>query len=344
MMRITQIMLSKGRGGAERIFVDLIKGLSEQGVQVQAIMDERFPQRDELEAIENVFPCYVRPVSHWDPFTVSLLYRRVKKFKPNLLHCHLSRAALMGGKVATKLSLPAVVTTHNNIKLKYCSRIRYFLVLTEAQREYLTSNGVAAEAISKIPNFSNLSPVSKVSPKNVPVFVSYGRMVPKKGFDDLLQAFRQVLEKEPNARLLVGGDGKEKARLLQRVAKLDLESRVSFVGWVEEVKPFLAQGAVFVLPSRDEPFGIVLLEVMASGVPVVTTRTGGACEILSEETAYFARVADPQSLAQAMMQALNGSDRVERAAAALALFNKRYRQTSVLPLIIEYYHQLLSGF
>ena len=67
-MRITQIMFSKGWGGAERIFIDLVKGLAEQGVQVQAVMDARFPKRDQLEGLVNVFPVYVKPFSHWDFF------------------------------------------------------------------------------------------------------------------------------------------------------------------------------------------------------------------------------------------------------------------------------------
>jgi glycosyltransferase involved in cell wall biosynthesis len=340
-MKVTQIMLSKGWGGAERIFIDLVKGLAEQGVQVQAIMDARFPQRQQLEGVDNVHPVYVRPFSHWDFFAANKLTRAVSDFSPDIIHCHLSRGALMGGRAAKKLSVPAVVTTHNNIKLKYCRNIHQFLVLTESQRRYLTSNGVSDSTITKIPNFSNFEPVIEVIKREAPVFVAYGRFVPKKGFDDLLHAFHKVLQKQPNATLIIGGDGGEKEKLLQLVSSLKLEQHVSFVGWISDVKAFLSQGTVFVLPSRDEPFGIVLLEVMASGVPIVTTRTGGACEILTDETAYFAELADPTSLGEAMVQAIVDPQRQSKAEAALALFNQHYRKNSVVPKTLAYYQSLL---
>jgi len=97
-MRIIQVMLSKGWGGAERIYFDLVKSLAEQGVQVQAVMDERFPKKDQLEGVENVIPAYVRPFSHWDFFAAFKLYDTVHQFAPDVIHYHLCRAALMGGR------------------------------------------------------------------------------------------------------------------------------------------------------------------------------------------------------------------------------------------------------
>ena len=339
-MRITQIMFSKGWGGAERIYIDLVKGLAEQGVQVQAVMDARFPKRDQLEGLANVFPVYVKPFSHWDFFAASKLTRLIKQFNSDVIHCHLSRAALLGGKAAKRLLLPVVVTTHNNIKLKYCRDISQFLVLTESQRQYLESNGVQADTIKKIPNFSNFEPVKQVQPRNVPVFVAYGRMVPKKGYNDLLRAFQIVQQQQPEVSLIIGGDGPRKDELLALREELGLANNVTFSGWIDDVKTFLAQGSVFVLPSRDEPFGIVLLEVMANGLPIVTTKTGGALEILDDETAYFAELCDPESLAQAMLLALRDEQCWHKAERALALFNQRYRKDSVIPDTIVYYRQL----
>ncbi len=340
-MRISQVMLSKGWGGAERIFIDLVKGLAEQGVQVQAIMDERFPKKDQLEGIANVFPVYFRTFSHWDFLAATKLKQAVKQFSAELVHCHLSRAALMGGKAAVKLSIPSVVTTHNNIKLKYCRNIQRFLILTESQRQYLLGNGVKAESITKIPNFSNFEPVTELNPRSAPIFVAYGRMVPKKGYEDLLRAFQLVLQQQPEACLIIGGDGQEKDNLLALTDELNLRQKVTFSGWVEDVSQFLAQGSVFVLPSRNEPFGIVLLEVMASGLPIVTTKTGGAIEILSDDTAYFAELKNPASLAEAMLQGLTDEQRWHKAAQALSLFHDDYRKDSVVPRTIEYYRTLI---
>jgi len=238
--------------------------------------------------------------------------------------------------------VPSVVTTHNNIKLKYCRNINNFLVLTESQRAYLLDNGENGVLINKIPNFSNFEPVVEVVKRQVPMFVAYGRMVLKKGFEDLIRAFQLVEQDQADAKLVIGGDGPEKEKLVALVDELGLNQQVEFSSWVEDVKEFLAQGSVFVLPSRDEPFGIVLLEVMASGVPIVTTKTSGACEILTDETAYFAELADSLSLSQAMLPGLTDTKAWDKAIAALALFNDRYRKDSVIPKTIEYYHNISS--
>ncbi|MCF6218671.1 MAG: glycosyltransferase family 4 protein [Gammaproteobacteria bacterium] len=342
-MRITQIMLSKGWGGAERIFIDLVKGLAEQGIQVQVIMDRRFQQKKRLEGIDNIHPSFIRPLSHIDFIAAANLCKKMQRFSPDVVHCHLSRGALMGGRAAAKLSLPAVVTTHNNIKLKYCRNINYFIVLTEAQRDYLKGQGVSGEAIVKIPNFSNFQPTAEIKKSTNPIFVAYGRMVPKKGFIDLIHAFHLIAEKQPDAKLLIGGEGVGRNELQNWLLELGLQHQVSFVGWVEDVKQHLDRGAVFVLPSRDEPFGIVLLEVMACAVPIVTTKTTGACEILSDETAFFADVGDPVSLSDAMALALQSPERWQKAEAALALFNRHYRKGNVIPTTIEYYQNILAG-
>ncbi len=168
-------------------------------------------------------------------------------------------------------------------------------------------------------------------------------MVPKKGFDDLIHAFSLLQKRNPRAKLLLGGDGTEKDKLYRLTLELGLEQQVHFVGWIDDVKEFLSKGTVFVLPSRDEPFGIVLLEAMANGLPIVTTRTGGACEILTDETAFFSEIADPVSLGKAMERALSAPECWSKAEAALMLFKTHYRKNSVVPKIISYYNNILLG-
>ena len=94
-----------------------------------------------------------------------------------------------------------------------------------------------------------------------------GRFVKKKGFDTLLEAFAS-LRKESNVKLTIGGDGPERNALKQLAMDLDISDKVEFVGWVEDVAEFLSGSDLFVLPSREEPFGIVILEAMAVGIPL----------------------------------------------------------------------------
>ena len=111
-----------------------------------------------------------------------------------------------------------------------------------------------------------------------------------------------------SAKIILGGDGPEKSALEKLAADLDINDSVTFSGWVDDVPDFLAQGPIFVLPSLDEPFGIVVLEAMAQGKIIVSTRSQGPREILDDTTAYLCPTDDPTALADALQLAWNGFD------------------------------------
>jgi glycosyltransferase involved in cell wall biosynthesis len=104
-----------------------------------------------------------------------------------------------------------------------------------------------------------------------------GRLVPQKGLDVLLRAVARALPGEP--RLVVAGDGPERARLVALAAELGID--VVFLGTLsrEELAPLFAGADAFVLASRREAFGLVALEAMAAGVPLVATAVGGIPEV-----------------------------------------------------------------
>lgn len=83
----------------------------------------------------------------------------------------------------------------------------------------------------------------------------------------LLKAFRRFLDEGNRAALHIGGDGPERKHLQQLAVTLELGRNVKFHGWVDDTGSFIKRSDVMVLPSLDEPFGIVVLEVMAKGRP-----------------------------------------------------------------------------
>ena len=118
------------------------------------------------------------------------------------------------------------------------------------------------------------------------VFSTIGRAVPVKGWDVLLQAFRATLDELPQARLLLAGStgaGDERAcftSLQRQVETLHLVDRIRFTGHVTDIAPVLNASDVFVLPSRSEGYSLALLEALAAGLPVVSTRVGIAPEVV----------------------------------------------------------------
>lgn len=123
--------------------------------------------------------------------------------------------------------------------------------------------------------------------------VCLGRLVEKKGFDLLLRAFPAVSRDHPGVGLVIAGSGPYGARLEEQAHHLGVAPLVHFTGSLDrgQVNGLLRRAEVFVMPSRVEPFGIVVLEAWRAGCPVVATSIGGAAEFV--RTGHDAMVCDP---------------------------------------------------
>lgn len=118
-----------------------------------------------------------------------------------------------------------------------------------------------------------------------PYLLAIGRVVPQKGFDILIEAYAQLLQRMPDAPdLVIAGDGPERDNLIAQVSERKLSANVHLIGRADRPQAVsLFRGCVlFVLPSRQEPQGIVSLEAMACAKPVVASRVGGVPEIVLE--------------------------------------------------------------
>jgi glycogen(starch) synthase len=130
-----------------------------------------------------------------------------------------------------------------------------------------------------------------------------GRVVRKKGFDLLLEAYARLAPDHPDVGLVIAGDGPEREPLRQRVLELGLAERVHLSGWLRrrEVTAVMNGAEVFVMPSRVEPFGIVVLEAWRAGVPSVVTPHGGAPEFVEDGvTGLVVDPLDPELLSASL--------------------------------------------
>ncbi len=141
--------------------------------------------------------------------------------------------------------------------------------------------------------------------KTEPVVLGLGRLNPEKGFADLIKAFALV-RRSKKARLVIVGEGALRARLSALADELGLGDCVSLVGYQTPVFPWIKKADLLVQPSLSEAFGNTIVEALACGTPVVSTRSGGPCEIL-EEGRYGRLVpaGQPSALAAAMIEALD---------------------------------------
>ena len=339
-------MLSKGLGGAEGYFIALCESLCEDGHSVQAICQPDFRGLQRLRRIPGLQIDLVRLRIRLDPFARRRLRKLLAEFNPAVVHTHLARASHLGAAAAASLGIPVMCKLHNYVKLKYYRHVDCFNATTLAQCDYLLDQGMDATAVVQIPNFSRQPAVNaaRAPDTNAPLIVSYGRMVHKKGFDLLIQAFAELHQAYPGARLLIGGDGPERQNLQALVETLGLADAVSFPGWVEDTAGFLDQADLFVLPSRDEPFGIVVLEAMARGLPLVATRSHGPREILDDTQAWLCETDQAAGLERAISAALAAPEQAQqRATRALENYCQRYHHQAVVPQILDCYRRLTEN-
>ena len=339
-LKVTQLMLARGFGGAERHFTDLSLALADRGYQIQAICHPEFSHRAVLQAHSNIEVVVIKARGHWDLWSAHLIKKHIARFRPCTVHTHLARGAHLGGKAANALGIPSIANLHNYVNLKYYRNIDLFIAATADQESYLLRQGVAKSDVIVIPHFSMLAAISPtLITDGVPLrFVALGRLVKKKGFDLLIRAFVKFLDAGWDARLLIGGDGPERANLETIVAQSSAAEKIKFHGWIQDIPHFLSQGDVFVLPSRDEPFGIVVLEAMGSGKSIICTKTLGPLAILDEESAYFTDIDDAQSITKSMLEL--ASDKVgafNKAEVASSLFRSNYNADAVVPKVERIY-------
>jgi len=345
-MRIAQIMLSNQFGGAERSFIDISQTLEQFGHVVLAIGSIRSKSIDKLDQFD-LQTERVACLGVWDVFTTRAIKKVLIDFEPDLIQCHLARASYLAGCAGKDLGIPVVAKTHNLVNPKYYKHVNKIVVTTEAQRAHLLNHGVSPDRLRLIPNFSAVqtkSPKKKKAKTSQPIrIVTLGRFVKKKGFDTLLRAFSIVIDqRDLDVELHIGGNGPENRRLLNLTKKLGISKQVKFVGWVDKVSDFLDNADLFVLPSEDEPFGIVILEAMAMGVPILTTETQGPLEILDRNTGSFTRAGDPIQMAADMERILLSEHRFSLANASKARFEEFYTARRVCARYLELFEELIG--
>jgi glycosyltransferase involved in cell wall biosynthesis len=147
------------------------------------------------------------------------------------------------------------------------------------------------------------------------VILNVSRLGPMKGLDNLLLAAPRVLQKHPNVRFLLAGDGEERARLIALRDRLQLDGRVEFLGPVDDVPSLLAASDILCHPAIAEGLPNAIVEALASGTPVVATDVGGIPEAVEHErTGLLVPAHDIPSIAASLGRLLDSPALCERLA------------------------------
>lgn len=179
------------------------------------------------------------------------------------------------------------------------------------------------------------------------IVLTVGRLSREKAHIDLLAAYKLLQDANPAipSRLIIVGDGPERARLEAAAAAEGLKGRVIFTGQISDVQVFYAAADVFALPSHSEGSPNVLLEAMAANVPIVATAVGGVPEVVKhDESALLVPAAEPGALAAAIERVLTEQDLAKQLTTNSAtLIADQFTPEKYARALVEIYREVIEA-
>lgn len=272
-------------GGAERVGVMLANGLSVSH-SVYLISNTLEEPTYEVESSVQLLPLFSSISSKIEKWASTLpnIRKYAKTYRPDIIIGVMETCSLVSKLATIGLGIPIIMTEHNaferpkNTPLTKWQIITKFYInklyccvtiLTEADKEFI---GLRLKNTVVMPNPLFLTPIIK-SPVKDKIVLAAGRIDDWhcKGFDILLKAWGTIAKQYPDWTLEIAGDGRKvDLELLQNIVrKSEVENQVKFLGYQKNIVDRYKQSAVFVLSSRYEGFGLVLIEAMSQGCACV---------------------------------------------------------------------------
>ena len=281
-IRIVQAMAGSKHGGAEAFFIRLCIALNKIGIE-QTIITR--PTEKRVNALRNagIKVHTARFGNVFDMSTRKIIASAIDESKSQIVLTWMNRATKHCPKSNKELCFKHIGRLGGYYNLKYYKNCDYLVGNTLGICNWLNNNGWPDERIKYLPNFVLEKSSSSIrrsflrTPEDVSVVLAAGRFHYNKGFDILIKAISRLKK----VHLWLAGDGPIKKKLLDLSKELNVNNRVHFLGWREDMSALYASADLFVCSSRHEPLGNVILEAWAHGLPVLSSNVQGPSELIS---------------------------------------------------------------
>jgi L-malate glycosyltransferase len=321
--RVMQVVISLAPGGTERLVIEICRRLGRGFEATVCCLDDEGDWAQELRSI-GIDVVALRRQSGFRPSLGRQIADLAAEHGVDVLHCH-QYSPFVYGRIAKlwRPELRLVYTEHGRLSdappswkrrlvNPYLSRVDGSIVaVADDLRQYMVEarfprtrigvvhNGIEAGVLPGPAQRRRARAELGIDDATF-VLASVGRLDPVKDFMSLLEAHAEVRRAVPQSRLLIVGDGPERAALAARAAQEDLAGSVDFLGLRSNVRALLPAADLYVNSSISEGVSITILEAMASGVPVIATSVGGTPEVLAGgEAGILVPARHPVRLAQA---------------------------------------------
>ena len=318
-MRILHVITTIERGGAENQLLVLVREQIRQNLEVEIIY---LKGENELENDFRILGAHIRDASISKNLANQLLvlYRNTRDASL-VIHAHLPRAELLVALAKPKATF--VISRHNaepffpgapgwiskQLSRFVSRRASRIIAITQTVKHYLVESG-------EVPEQREISVVHYGYPQEVDInfrksssgkIGTLSRLVPQKDLPTLLRAFEIVLRDQNHLVLEIYGEGPERKNLEDLSNELGIQSSVKLPGRTDQVNAVMRDFDIFVLTSRYEGFGLVLLEAMSNKVPIISSNSDAAVEVLGHDYQLFFEIGDFESLANLILKVLSSN-------------------------------------
>jgi glycosyltransferase involved in cell wall biosynthesis len=296
-------------------------------------------------------PGYALPL--WGRLVLRTIYRDLKEQRPDVIHLQDSRLLPQGAILSRKLNRPLVLSLWDQSEARG-------IVLRRPIPQLRTLISVSGSVQSEIPNFTALSGVDRrvilpgveipevassdlpLDDDRPPVIGMAGPLEAVKGADYFLRACHRVVEAGHDIRVVIAGSGPEERGLRKLAATLQLSGRLTFVDGGVSMQGYLSAVDIFCLPSLQQGLGVMMLEAMALGRPVIASGVGGITSVIEDRVSgLVVPPGDSGSLAAGMMELLVQRDFARGlAAAGRELVREKFSESRMLDELISVYRDV----
>jgi len=319
-------------GGTEIATYNIAKHLGKRGHEVHIITQVNGEQLKGVEE-EKFYVHSIKfrkvPLLGIIIFWIKVLFV-LKKIRPDIIHAQNLDMGIGGVLAKFFLKTPYVAYGRgtdvyspwifkNAISKIIIKNAGAVITLTEDMKKEMTK--IYKRDISVIPNGLDIKKFNNLSKENIrrvmnisndeKIIIFVGRLHPVKGVEYLIEAMEHIRQNDVKTKLIIVGDGTERERLEKLVKKFDLTKNVLFVGRIsnEDIPKYMTLSDVLVLPSLKEGFPNILLEAMASGLPVIATNIGGISEIIKNgENGFLVEPKNSKAIAEKILSLFENNE------------------------------------
>ena len=355
-MKILQIISGREINGALTYCKYLSEMLAARGHEVFILC------RDNcwLEEIGVVGAKFINSDLQRKPADVGRIVNWIRHEGIDLAHTHMSRAHSFGVILKMTSGLPVIATAHNRSFQVHWRMNDFVIANSQATMDYQQRvNRVPESNLEKVLCFTDLKRFEDVTTKSVRrvkrqlkvtendfLCGCVGEVIKRKGQVYLFQALKKIVAEVPNFKLILLGRFRREEAYTQKLRSILLNERlfqtVKWLGLRENIQDFMTAFDLLAVPSIEEPLGLVAVESLAAGTPVVATRTGGLPEIVSHnESGLLVPPRNPDSLADAIIRLAKDSQARERMGTAGKKFvHQEFEMEKLCDRVEEIYSQV----